>query len=381
MKRAIKVTADSDIPFLKGLIEPFAEIEYLKGSEITRERIMGSDALFIRTRTKCNSELLQGSNVRFIASATIGSDHVDVEWCKEAGIHFSNASGCNAWGVVQYVITSIFYVFDKRGESPEGKTLGVVGAGNVGERLASLAERVGFKVLRCDPPLKSLIQNDPGYFANNIEGPDRSHLSERDFYPLSYLLEHSDIVSVHVPLTAMTWDMADDRFFSAMKSGAMFINSSRGEVVNEKALIKYSGALSGIVIDVWRNEPDINTELMKITDIATPHIAGYSIEGKINATRMTVNSFGDYFKIRELSDLIIDYPPGRELLFKPSSDSEPFVNLSNLIFSLYDIGEDSKILKESPDIFETIRNGYSYREEYSEEVKGMFDSIIKNEYV
>ncbi|MDD4058532.1 MAG: NAD(P)-dependent oxidoreductase, partial [Bacteroidales bacterium] len=217
MERKIKVMVDSDIPFVKGLIEPFAEVEYVKGSEITRERVAESDALIIRTRTKCNSQLLEGTKVKFIASATIGSDHVDLEWCKRAGIFFTNAAGCNAWGVVQYVISAIFYLYDKLGESPQNKILGIVGAGNVGERLASLAQNIGMRVLRCDPPIKSMLEKDPLFFSSAVTAlrddvspfkVDRSHLRSDDFFDLDYLLKSSDIVTLHVPLISSTINMA-----------------------------------------------------------------------------------------------------------------------------------------------------------------------------
>ena len=390
MDRVVKVTVDSDIPFIKGLLEPFAEVQYLKGSDIKRDLIADSDALIIRTRTKCNSELLSGSKVKFIASATIGSDHVDLEWCKESGIYFTNAAGCNAWGVVQYVLTSIFYLYDKAEESPERKVLGIVGAGNVGERLASLAKSLGFKVLRCDPPLKSLLKKDPLYFSPEVasvrdEGMpfrvDRSDVSEGDFYELMSVLNLSDIVSLHVPLNPSTINMANDEFFKSMKDGAIFINSSRGEVVSEESLVRYRDKFSGIVLDVWKGEPQLNKNLLTFADITTPHIAGYSLQGKINASVVSLNNFGRFFGIETLSKLEIEYPEPKKLRFVPLRESDPYINLSNLIFSLYDIGEDSKALKENPDLFESLRNGYNYRDEYSDEVKEMFEIIINREYV
>jgi erythronate-4-phosphate dehydrogenase len=390
MDRVVKVTVDSDIPFIKGLLEPFAEVQYLKGSDIKRDLIADSDALIIRTRTKCNSELLSGSKVKFIASATIGSDHVDLEWCKESGIYFTNAAGCNAWGVVQYVLTSIFYLYDKAEESPERKVLGIVGAGNVGERLASLAQSLGFKVLRCDPPLKSLLKKDPLYFSPEVasvrdEGMpfrvDRSDVSEGDYYELMSVLNLSDIVSLHVPLNPSTINMANDEFFKSMKDGAIFINSSRGEVVSEESLVRYRDKFSGIVLDVWKGEPQLNKNLLTFADITTPHIAGYSLQGKINASVVSLNNFGRFFCIETLSKLEIEYPEPKKLRFVPLRESDPYINLSNLIFSLYDIGEDSKALKENPDLFESLRNGYNYRDEYSDEVKEMFEIIINREYV
>lgn len=390
MERAIKVTIDSDIPFIKGIIEPFADVDYVKGSEITKEMLAESDALIIRTRTKCNRDLLEGTPIKFIASATIGSDHVDLEWCRDAGIYFTNAAGCNAWGVVQYVITAIFYLYDKNGDSPKGKKLGIIGAGNVGERVASIAQCLGMTVLRCDPPIKSILEKDPLYYSPSVASlrdnqdflrVERVHLSVCDYYDLEYVLDSSDIVSLHVPLNPSTLNMANEKFFSLMKDGAVFINSSRGEVVDERALLDARRNFSGVVIDVWKDEPSINLELLQTTDISTPHIAGYSLQGKINASIISTRNFGHFFGFRTLSTTPFEYPKGRKLDFTPSFENDPYVNLSNLIFTLYDIGEDSKTLKESPELFESIRNGYFYREEYSEEVKELFDIIIRKEYV
>lgn len=368
MEKAIKVVVDSDIPFIRGIIEPYASVEYLKGSEFSNEKISNSDALIIRTRTKCNRELLENTNIKFIASATIGSDHVDLDWCRENGIYFTNAAGCNAWAVVQYVITSIFYLFDKRGESPKGITLGVIGAGNVGERLATLATMLGMNVLRCDPPLKARMN-------------DNSSVSKIEYYDLEYVLRNSDVVSLHVPLDSSTRGMANDWFFGSLKEGAAFINTSRGEVVVEEALIKATDNLSGLVIDVWRDEPNINRELLCKADISTPHIAGYSIQGKINASVISLNSLGRFFNIDPLSEYSFKHTEPPKLTFMPLEDCDPYINLSNLIFTLYDIGEDSKALKESPLLFESLRNSYAYREEYSEEVKYMFNKIIRDEQI
>lgn len=166
-----------------------------------------------------------------------------------------------------------------------------------------------------------------------------------------------------------------------MKDGTVFINSSRGEVVDERALLDVRRNLSGVVIDVWKDEPSINVELLRATDISTPHIAGYSLQGKINASIISTRNFGHFFGIRTLATTPFEYPKGRKLDFTSSFENDPYVNLSNLIFTLYDIGEDSKTLKESPMLFESLRNGYFYREEYSEEVKELFDIIIRKEYV
>lgn len=390
MERRPKVVVDSDIPFIKGVIEPYADVLYLKGRDITRESIGEASALIIRTRTKCNRELLEGTNVKFIASATIGSDHADLDYCRSRGIFFTNAAGCNAWGVVQYVITAIFYSFSVRNHSPEGLTLGIVGAGNVGERLAKTAELAGFRVLRCDPPVESLLVNDPAYFsisAAALRGDggkfriDRSKLKAEDFCSLEYLLGESDIVSLHVPLTYETEGMAGNSFFERMRNGAMFINSSRGEVLNEQALLKFRSKLASVVIDVWKGEPEISKELLKSADTATPHIAGYSLQGKINASVMSVNSIGRFLGIEDLALYEMDYPVMRDPDFRPDKSGTWFSNMSALIATRYDIAKDSNALKNSPGSFEELRENYAYRNEYSESVFDLIDIINKREYV
>ena len=189
------------------------------------------------------------------------------------------------------------------------------------------------------------------------------------------------MVSLHVPLDSSTRDMANDSFFSSLKDGAVLINTSRGEVVDEKALIKAIDNLSGLVVDVCRDEPNINRDILYKADISTPHIAGYSIQGKINASVISINNLGRFFNIDPLSGYTSKHTEPQKLTFMPTADCDPYINLSNLIFSIYDIGEDSKALKESPLLFESLRNGYAYREEYSEEVKNMFDKIIRDEQI
>lgn len=390
MERRPRIAADSDIPFLNGIIEPYADVVYLKGKDMTRESIGEADALIIRTRTKCNRELLEGTNVKFIASATIGSDHADLDYCRSRGIFFTNAAGCNAWGVVQYVMTAIFCSFSKRDQNPQGLTLGIVGAGNVGERLAKTAELAGFRVLRCDPPVQSLLENDPAYFsiaAASLRGDggkfriDRSKLKAGDFCTLEQLLKESDIVSLHVPLNKETEGMAGNSFFESMKNGAMFINSSRGEVLNETALLKFRHKFASVVIDVWSGEPQICEDLLHSADIATPHIAGYSLQGKINATVMSVNSIGRFLGIEDLALYDMEYPVLRDPDFRPDKTGTWFSNMSGLFASHYDIEKDSTALKNSPGSFEELRENYAYRNEYSESVFELIEIINKREYV
>lgn len=363
--KEIKIVVDEDIPFIKGVLEPFASVSYFKGNKIGPHEISDADALIIRTRTKCDASLLRGSRVGFIASATIGKDHVDLEYCRENGILFTNAAGCNAWGVVQYVLTAIYSLADKKGFDVAEKTIGIIGAGNVGERLASTCESLGLKVLRCDPPVREKLAKKLDFVNGGSFSVDRSHLSAEQFYNIKEVVQKADIVTLHVPLEPSTKSLFNKEMFSEMKPGAVFINSSRGEVVDEDALIFAREKLSGLVLDVWCNEPEINKRLLKLADIATPHIAGYSLEGKINATIIVIREISKYFKIRELSNFSIDYPQYHTI----NSD-----NLFFLLRETFPIFDEDRKLRDNPSLFEKIRSSYSYRREISPEMYMTFSA-------
>ena len=260
----MKIIADSAIPFLQGVLEPWAEVRYLPGAEITPEEVRDADALLIRTRTRCDERLLGGSRVRLIATATIGFDHIDTAWCAAHGIRVCTAAGCNARGVLQWAGAVLAHLARTQGWQPAGRTLGVVGVGHVGSLVKEYAETWGFRVLCCDPP--------------------REERERCGFRPLEEVAREADILTFHTPLDASTRHMAGSRLFGRMKSGAVLINSSRGEVVDGKALLR-SGL--GWALDVWEHEPNPDPALLENALLATPHIAGYSEQGKANAKRIS----------------------------------------------------------------------------------------------
>jgi len=375
MNDRIKVVIDDDIPFIKGVLEPYASVVYCKGKNIGPDEVRNADALIIRTRTRCDASLLNGSKVRFIASATIGSDHIDLDYCIKNSITYTNSAGCNAWGVVQYVITALFTVAHEKGVSVAGKTIGIIGAGNVGERLARTVVKLGFKVLRCDPPVKKRIENGEDMTEKGRFSVDRSLLTPEDFFDLSYVLENADIITLHVPLDNSTKGFFNKEMFAVIQENAIFINSSRGEVIDEQSLIDSRGKLSAIVTDVWNNEPNVNLKLMNVCDIATPHIAGYSLEGKINATVLVVNAFAKFFGLEDLSGFTIDYPvpePVRTTTDLTDSFENNMFLLLNESFPLLE--EDMK-LRANPLQFEQIRSGYVYRREISKEMFNIIETI------
>jgi len=280
----IKIVADNKIPFLAGALEGVAQMEYLPGAEITRNHLLDADALITRTRTKCNRDLLEGTSVRFIASATIGYDHIDTDFCREKGIGWTNAPGCNSSSVEQYMVSTLLWLASHRSIDLRTLSLGVIGVGNVGSKVARAAGTLGMKVLLNDPPRE------------RTEGSD-------DFVSLEELKEQSDIISLHVPLNKGGLDntehLVNRDFLTHLKSGAILINTSRGGVVDEAALPEgiRSGKLSDVILDVYETEPIINQELLEALTLATPHIAGYSLDGKANGTSMSVQAISRFFSL------------------------------------------------------------------------------------
>ena len=319
----MKAIIDKAIPYIQGVLEPFFDVEYLPGKEIDRAKAADADVLLIRTRTHCNEALLSGSKVKLVATATIGCDHIDMPWCQKAGIKVVNAPGCNSSAVMEYFFTAIYKLAEMKDIDLLGQTIGVVGVGHVGSKVANMAEELGFRVLRNDPPRMA------------AEGP-------KGFVELDYLLKHSDIVTIHIPLEN-NLDFAGDHFFDSMKDGAIFVNASRGEVIVEEAFLRNRPRFAGVVMDVWRHEPDITPAMLEAADIATPHIAGYSMQGKINGTTAVVRATGEFFDIPELKE------------FSLPSAEKPFS------LTRYDIMADDAALRSAPESFESLRSNYNYR--------------------
>ncbi len=328
------IVVDVAIPFIKGVLEPWAEVEYLPSQEISRAAVRNADAVVVRTRTRCDAALLEGSRVRLVVTATIGFDHIDCKWCADNGIRVATAAGCNARGVLQWVAAALVYISECRGWQPGNVALGVVGVGHVGSLVADCAARWGFRVLRCDPP--------------------RQERESGDFLPLDAVAREADILTLHTPLDATTYHMVDDRLLSLMKPSSVIINTSRGAVVDGEALCKCG---RDFVLDVWEGEPLIDAELLRRALIATPHIAGYSEQGKATAAAMAVAAVAEFFSL----PLHGWYPEG-------AAPSVPhpitWPELCATIRDHYDIAAESDRLKKSPREFEATRDGYLYRREY-----------------
>ena len=340
----MKIVADIDVPFLKGVFEQYGEVIYKKGPEINREDVCDADALILRTRTKCDADLLEGSAVSLIATATIGTDHVDFDYCNSHGIEVQNAAGCNAGGVMQYVFSALYGVAARKAIKLDNCTFGIIGVGHVGKLVEKMARYLGFKVLLCDPPRAA------------AEGAD-------GFCSLEYLLANSQIVTMHVPLDETTRNMADKSFFDQMPVGSIFINASRGEVVDEEALMLSLPKFGAVIIDTWKNEPDINEELMDMVDIATPHIAGYSYQGKQNGTAASVRAVARHFGIETLYDF---YPDEGQEAHEPillDLKGKKQGEIAAVFQYNYPIFTDDFRFRMELGNFERMRSDYQYRRE------------------
>ena len=358
----MKFVIDDKIPFIRGVLEPFGEVVYLPGKETTADVVKDADAIITRTRTKCDAALLEGSSVKVIASATIGYDHIDTAWCESHGIVWENAPGCNSWSVEQYIASLLVTLAHNRGFSLEGMTLGVIGVGNVGSKVARVASLLGMTVLLNDPPRA------------RREGPD-------GFVSIDTIIADSDIITVHVPLERegvdATWHLFDKERIGWLNEDQILINSSRGPVVDNKALkaALQGGAIGGACLDVWEDEPDLDSGLVNLLDIVTPHIAGYSADGKANGTASAVRSVGRVLGLPLTEWKAEGIPaPAQALEFSIDASGKTLAEvLAEAILYTYDISSDSERLRSTLGTFERQRGDYPVRREfsaYSLELKG-----------
>lgn len=330
----MKAVIDSAIPYIRGILEPFAEVLYRSGSDFSSDDVVDADLLIIRTRTRCDNRILSGSRVKLIATATIGFDHIDLDYCAAHGIKVVTAAGCNAAGVLQWVSAALAMLSDDEGWQPKDKTLGIVGVGNVGSLVEQYARTWGFKVLRCDPPRK---QREGG-----------------DFLPLEDVVSQSDIITFHTPLDPTTHHLIDEPLIALMRPDATIINASRGEVASTEALLR---APQRLCIDVWEREPAISRELLAKAFVTTPHIAGYSAQGKANATSMAIAAAARHFNLPLEGWYPTEVTPQERL---PITWEQMCATITNYC----DLKAESAALRTHPDAFEYLRNNYHYREEY-----------------
>lgn len=347
----LRIVADDKIPFLKGALEGRAEVRYLPGGQISRADLAGADALITRTRTRCDRKLLEGSGISFIASATIGYDHIDTAYCEEAGIGWTNAPGCNSSSVQQYLVSALLWLAFHRGLELKNMTLGVIGVGHVGSKVNTAVKALGMKVLLNDPPRA------------RQEG-------EEGFSPLEQLLEEAHVLSLHVPLNHggedNTFHLVNRDFIGGVRKGMVLVNTSRGPVVDEAALMEgiRQSVFSEVILDVFEQEPDLDRDLLEVLSLATPHIAGYSLDGKANGTAMAVQAVSRHFGLGldHWSPGDLPRPETPELQGDASRVKEQEL-LWNIYSNTYDISRDDRRLRTSPDSFEQLRGDYPFRRE------------------
>ncbi len=348
----MKVIIDNKIPFIRDVLEPFVDVEYHPGAAIDAELVRDADALIIRTRTRCNANLLEGSSVKFIATATIGFDHIDAEYCRSKGIVWTNAPGCNSGSVYQYVAAALLHWSETKGVDLNERVLGVVGIGNVGSKIVRLAECLGLRVVLNDPP------------------KERS-TGACGFISLKGLLREADILSFHVPLTPSgpykTLHMVDNELIAMLNPSGLIINTSRGEVIDQNALISgfRRGNPADYIFDVWENEPDISDDLLKNAFLATPHIAGYSADGKALGTQMSVQALSRFFDLG-IEDWEPDTIPDPEnQVLQIDCPGKSFQQIATeLVLQTYPIVRDHNQLMAQPSAFEQLRGDYPVRREF-----------------
>lgn len=328
--------------------------------EVTRDHLADADALIVRSKTRIGRELLHDTPVKFVGTATAGTDHFDTAYLEAQGICWCAAPGCNANSVSEYLIGALLVLARRHGFDLEGKTIGVIGCGNVGRRVVDKCDALGMRVLRNDPPLAA-VSSDP------------------DFLPLEQVLGESDIVTLHVPLVKHkpwpTERMADYLFFEQIKPGAVFVNASRGSVCDYDALLtaRQGGAVAHTVIDVWSPEPAFRTDVLELADLASPHIAGHSYEGKLNGTIACYTEFCNFFEIQRSWDVAASLPdpevPSIQIDCTGRDDEEV---LLELVRCVYDVEIDDRLIREAAVSseavrarqFDALRRNYRMRREF-----------------
>lgn len=367
----MKIVVDDKIPYIREKLALLAdEVVYLHGAEICAADVCDADALIVRTRTRCDRRLLEHSKVKFVATATIGYDHIDTNYMRENGIFWTNCPGCNAASVAQYLECSLLLLQQKKGLDLSEATIGIVGCGHVGSKVKAVSERLGMRVLVSDPPLEQALSLHPP-LSTLHSSPSTLHSSDSTlhpspstpFVPMNVIEREADVITFHVPLTRegqhATYHLGNEAFFRRLSRVPYIINTSRGEVVDNVALLQAlgEGRVRDAILDVWENEPSINLDLLNRVFIGTPHIAGYSADGKVNADNMVIDALCQHFSLPHPGRIL---PPDVAVSSWQLADSQHPMNA----LGLYNPLVDSEKLKADPSCFEILRNNYPIRREY-----------------
>jgi erythronate-4-phosphate dehydrogenase len=357
----MRIVVDQKIPFVEEAFGPFGDIAKYDSRAIDGAAVRDADVLLVRSETKVNEKLVAGSKLKFVGTATIGTDHVDTHFLSRNNIAFASAPGCNSNAVVQYVFSALFTLANRGGFKLKGKTLGVVGVGNIGSKIVRVGEKLGMRVLQNDPPLFRMT-------------------GESRFLPLDDLMP-ADFITIHVPFTRAgsdpTFHLFDEARISVMKKGSALINTSRGGVVDNEAMKEAlkNGTTGNGILDVWENEPTIDTELLSICSIGTQHIAGYSINGKVNATRMIYKAFCDFFNVPRSWDSSAAVPVPEEPVISIGEIAQDVeTTVAETVRQVYDIENDDRVLRKIGSMpkeqqgayFKGLRGNYHFRHEFSD---------------
>ncbi|MGB3087084.1 MAG: 4-phosphoerythronate dehydrogenase [Phycisphaerae bacterium] len=355
----MKIVADENIPLLKDAFGPLGEVVALAADEITPQVLRDAQALLVRSVTRAGAGLLDSTDVRFVGTATIGTDHIDRDYLSRRGIDFTSAQGSNARSVAEYVFAALSVLAERKGLTLADMVLGVVGVGNIGSRVARIAEGIGMRVLRNDPPLARRT-GDPKYV------------------PIETVCGEADVVTFHVPLTReepdATYHMINEGLLRQLKGRAVLINTSRG-AVHETAALKAAiaaGHLGAVILDVWENEPNVDPDLLAGADLATPHVAGYSYDGKVNGTRMLLEALCRHFGLRRDWDPAPLMPPPNQPRVRVPAGVSVDEAIRRAIAAAYRIEADDRRLREMLKVpksdrgayFKSLRRNYPVRREF-----------------
>ncbi|MGE5436293.1 MAG: DUF3410 domain-containing protein [Syntrophothermus sp.] len=364
----LKILADENIPFAYHAFSSFGKVKLASGRSLNKEALGDIDILIVRSVTNVNKNLLDGNNIKFVGTATIGSDHIDKEYLSQNNIHFADAKGCNAYSVTEYVFASIIKYCVKNNLKLNELSLGIVGFGNIGSKVYKIANQLGMNIKVSDPPLA-----EQGY--------------DFSFSSLDEVLS-SDIITLHVPFTKTgkypTFHIIDENELNIIKENSLLINSSRGPVVNNETLLKYLGNKKlDIVLDVWENEPEINKELVNKVFLGTPHIAGYSLEGKVNGTKMIYKELSKFLQSAEDKEIIL--PPVNDNNFTYDEKKSLEENLDFIFNKIIPLNQDyEKLLRisemdriESVLFFDELRKSYPERREFNNYIVKTNNEVIK----
>lgn len=355
----MKIVADVAIPYVRYYFAGLGDLHLIDGRDIDADAVRDADILIVRTATRVDKDLLGNSRARFVATATSGIDHIDTSFLAERGVGFASAGGCNARAVAEYVLSSLFVLAERRDRDLRNQRVGIIGCGHVGSTLHEFLEACGVSCLVCDPPLQ---ESGAGV--------------RYDFVSLDEI-RAADVISLHVPLVYEgdypTAGILNGGFLEGTRRDAVIVNTSRGEVVDEDALIRFLNANpeTAAVVDVWCNEPRINTELLRRVCIGTAHIAGYSIDAKVRGTRMVYDRVCEYLQRQnERNDPVL---PGNDYYrLTLSGQDDVAAAVAMAVLSSYDVRSDSASLagilqleeNRRGDYFAGLRDDYPLRREF-----------------